>query len=378
MSDSRMDKCFLPYLRRIEQEIDVSLPRSSDGTQEAEWPQLSFGKEFPAVNASHWQPLIGPCRELVDLGGKRWRPLLLVLCAQAWQERNGDAVSADSPALDAAYHLAPLVEFIHTASLIHDDIEDSSTTRRGKDAAYITWGLDTAINAGSWLYFQAATCIDSLSFSDGQKLLLYKNYAMELRRLHLGQAMDIAWHRASGGDTDKAFFPAVDEYIAMVRNKTGTLASLAAKTGLLTAGAEGEPVRMAGETASYIGAGFQIIDDVINLTTGNPGKKRGDDIVEGKRSLPVLLFVDKYGPASRESAALSACFLRAGKEGIESPAVEEAIALLEKAGVIADARERGIAFIKDGCASFTDLFGKENHTASSICNLFYSMIPAIF
>ena len=368
-----MDKCFLPYLGRIEKEIDAALPRS----QGAAWAEASFGAEFPAVNGSHWQPLVGPCRELVDLGGKRWRALLLVLCAEAWLEGKGRSVGPDSPDLDAAYHLAPLVEFIHTASLIHDDIEDSSTTRRGKDAAYITWGLDTAINAGSWLYFEAASCIDSLTFSDAQKLLLYKNYAMELRRLHLGQAMDIAWHRASGGEGGKAFFPAVDEYIAMVRNKTGTLASLAAKTGLLTAGADGDAVRMAGETASYIGAGFQIIDDVINLTTGNPGKKRGDDIVEGKRSLPVLLFVDKFGPASGECAALSSCFVRAGKEGIESPAVEEAIALLEKAGVIEEARGRGIAFIKDGCASFMDLFGKANHAAAGICGLFNSMIPVI-
>ncbi len=368
-----MDKCFLPYLGRIEEKIAAALPRPQDDA----WAKAAFGAEFPAVNASHWQTLVEPCRDLVDLGGKRWRPLLLVLCAQAWLERGGMDVGFDSPELDAAYHLAPLVEFIHTASLIHDDIEDSSTTRRGKDAAHITWGLDTAINAGSWLYFEAATCIDSMDFPDGQKLQLYKNYAMELRRLHLGQAMDIAWHRASGGDGGKAFFPAVDEYIAMVRNKTGTLASLAAKTGLLTAGADGDAVRMAGETASYIGAGFQIIDDVINLTTGNPGKKRGDDIVEGKRSLPVLLFTGKHGPASKECAALASCFIRAGKEGIESPAVEEAIALLENAGVIAEARKQGIAFIKDGCASFTDLFGTANHAASSICGLFNSMIPAI-
>ncbi len=368
-----MDKFFLPYLGRIEKEIVSALPKP----QGPEWAEQSFGDEFPAINSSHWQNLLCPCRELVDLGGKRWRPLLLVLCAQAYLEKKGMTVDADSHELDVAYQLTPLLEFIHTASLIHDDIEDSSTTRRGKEAAYITWGLDTAINAGSWLYFEAASCIDRLPSDDGMKLLLYKGYAMELRRLHLGQAMDIAWHRAACSNSLKDSFPSGDEYIAMVRNKTGTLASLAAKIGLLTVGADGEFVKRAGETASYIGAGFQVIDDVINLTSGNPGKKRGDDIVEGKRSLPVLLYADRHPVGSKEMTALSSCFERAAKEGIESPAVEEAIALLESAGVIKLAREKGIQFINEACASFKDLFGSENKAAESICSLFYSMIPVI-
>ncbi len=368
-----MDKSFLPYLGRIEKVIEGALPRPQGDA----WAAAAFGREFPAVQATHWQPLVEPCRALVDLGGKRWRPLLLVLCAQAYLEGKGEEVPFDSPALDAAYHLVPLVEFIHTASLIHDDIEDSSTTRRGKDAAYITWGLDTAINAGSWLYFEAAACIDSLDCPDRQKLLFYENYALELRRLHLGQAMDIAWHRAATAGPAPSAFPSVDEYVAMVRNKTGTLASLSARIGVLTAGADGQLARQAGEAASCVGAGFQILDDVINLTSGNPGKKRGDDIVEGKRSLPVLLFVDRYGSASKECSELSSCFARASREGIESPAVEEAIGLLNEAGVIALARERGARFIQDGCASFTDLFGKDCAGAGRISNLFYSMIPAI-
>ncbi len=379
-----MDARFLPYLGRIEQEIAAALPHLSDRPQDAGWAERIFGREFPAVRSVHWQNLVEPCRELIDLGGKRWRPLLLVLCAQAFLESRGQKTGADSPLLDTAYQLAPLLEFIHTASLIHDDIEDSSTTRRGKDAAYITWGLDTAINAASWLYFVAAGCIDGLAADDGMKLLLYRNYAMELRRLHLGQAMDIAWHRAvgtadasSGVSPAGAAFPSGDEYIAMVRNKTGTLASLAAKIGVLSAGADEQTALRAGETASYIGAGFQVIDDVINLTSGNPGKKRGDDIVEGKRSLPVLLFADLHAPGSGERAALLDCFARAGREGIESPAVEEAIAMLDAAGVIQDAREQGIRFIQEGCAAFRELFGAGNEAAGSICNLFYSMIPAI-
>lgn len=354
-----MDSIFSPYLERIEQEIDIALPKK----QGSEWASFAFGTEFDGVTDGHWQPLVEPTRELISLGGKRWRPLFLVLCAEACA-KNGQAP-------DTAYSLTPLVEFVHTASLIHDDIEDSSDSRRGKPAAYLTYGLDTAINAGSWLYFEAASCIDRVNTSEENKLLLYRTYALELRRLHLGQAMDIAWHR------DASFCPTAAEYIAMVRNKTGTLASLAAKVGTLAAGADAETSAKAGETASLVGAGFQVIDDVINLTSGNPGKKRGDDIVEGKKSLPVLLFAEKYGVSSSEYQELENCFKLARKDGIESPAVEKAVSLLTDSECVAEARKRGIDYIDKACSSFKELFRNNSETAEKICRLFYSMIPAI-
>ena len=139
------------------------------------------------------------------------------------------------------------------------------------------------MNAASWLYFEAPVCINKLQVSDTLKLELYKTYTNELRRLHLGQAMDIFWHR------NPEVFPAENEYLAMVKCKTGTLASLAAKMGCIAGGLSKAEAERFGGIAADIGIGFQIIDDVINLTTGNPGKKRGDDIVEGKKSLPVLI-----------------------------------------------------------------------------------------
>ena len=145
---------FTQHLSHIEENIKQFLPPESN----SQWALDSFGKEDCAVVSEHIHPLLETTRSLVDLGGKRWRPLLLVLCSCAQSNNNPDN-------LQMAYSLAPLVEFVHTASLIHDDIEDHSETRRGKPAAYITYGMDTAINAGSWLYFQAATCIEKLNCS---------------------------------------------------------------------------------------------------------------------------------------------------------------------------------------------------------------------
>lgn len=357
-----MNKEFEPYLALIEDEIRSSLPQAAN----EKWQKLVFGELYPSVKAEHIQPLLTPTRSLVDLGGKRWRPLLLVLTALACSKESSE------DALKSACRLAPLVEFTHTASLIHDDIEDSSDSRRGKPAAYITYGLDTALNAASWLYFEATACIDSL-FKEGEndalKAKIYSLYNMELRRLHLGQAMDIEWHR------NKHSLPSPDEYLAMVQCKTGTLASLAAKLGCMASSGDDSLIKQAGAIAAKIGAGFQVIDDVINLTTGNPGKKRGDDIVEGKKSLPVLLFASKKGGSSKEFEELEQCFTKAAKEGIESESVEKAIALLEQSASIKEAKQTGVSLIEEGCNQYLKLFSENNHYALLIQDLFRAMVP---
>lgn len=358
-----MNDYYAELLAKIEDKIQKSLPKNSD----ASWQKNSFGALPESVKASHLTPLLEPTRSLVDLGGKRWRPLFLVLCAQA-----ASSSEKKDEATELALSLAPLVEFVHTASLIHDDIEDSSESRRGQPAAYLTYGTDVAINAGSWLYFHAGTCIKSLNCSDELKIRLYEIYLEELRRLHLGQAMDIAWHK----DNDK--FPLPEEYIAMVKNKTGTLASLAAKIGCLAANADKETVAECGEIASDIGAGFQIIDDVINLTSGNPGKKRGDDIVEGKKSLITLIFAEENKNNPQKIKQLQEYFVQASKEGIESPAVEKAISLLNENDSILKAKKEGIKYINESCEKIMKLFNSNKNESELICSLFKKMIPSDF
>jgi octaprenyl-diphosphate synthase len=102
--------------------------------------------------------------------------------------------------------------------------------------------------------------------------------------------------------------------------------------------------------AEELGVGFQILDDVKNLDTGILGKKRGDDIVEGKKSLPVLLYLHRY-PEKRDFAAR--CFASARTQGIGAPELEELIRALEVAGVLEEARERGLEYIQKSRALFS-------------------------
>jgi len=309
---------------------------------------------------------------LLLLGGKRWRPLFMLLCGelavQAGKIDESTNTSAEDTILERLYSLSPLVEFAHTASLIHDDIEDAADMRRGKPAAHITYGIDAALNAGSWLYFEASICINN-ACSDNAKDLslkasLYDALNLELRRLHLGQAMDINWH------TNNKTLPTPPQYMAMTALKTGTLASLAARIGILAGGGSTEQANYIASLAADIGVGFQILDDIKNLTTGNTGKKRGDDIVEGKKSLPILYHLEQK---PQDFDQLMDCFKQAAREGIDSRAIEKAITIITTSDAIEKARIQSSQLIQNSCSAIKSHF-PNTEAANLIEKLFISLV----
>lgn len=245
---------------------------------------------------------------------------------------------------DAALPLAPLVEFSHNATLIHDDIEDDSEERRGKPAIHKIYGVDTAINSGSFLYFLALSCIES--YNGENKALIYRLWAEYMRGLHLGQAIDISWHRKI------TFVPTIDEYYVMCGLKTGSLARLAAEAGAYSAGASSEAAVKFGNAAEKLGIAFQVLDDVKNLTTGVLGKLRGDDIVEGKKSLPVLLYLTRY-PEKREMVYY--CFHTAKINGPAVPEVEELINTFHATGVLSESEEKAHSMLSEVHETFSSL-----------------------
>lgn len=346
---------YTPKIQKIEDILDKFLPELESLTDISEWQNLTFSSLPMGVEKKHFNQLVQPCRNLIKLGGKRWRPLFMVLCSQLIQE---------SEDVELAYKLTPLVELVHTASLIHDDIEDSADERRGQPATHITWGIDTAINSGSWLYFCGFSVIDKEVKDIKLKNEFYKLLSTQLRRLHLGQAMDIFWHRNSSE------IPTKDSYSAMVRMKTGTLASLSAQAGIIAGGGTFEDAQELGNIASEIGEGFQVLDDVINITTGNKGKKRGDDIVEGKKSLPIILHLQK-NPDDKNRIINN--FTLANKNGIESPSIEDTIQMLEKSNSILEARNYASDMIENSCKKIKVLYNN-SEASLAIENLFTSML----
>ena len=330
-----MNDQYTRRLEKIEEILADWLPESPDSV----WIHRSAGPLDTGLADGTVRPLIEPGRDLMNRGGKRWRPMLALLIAELFGKG------------PTAAELAPLVEFAHTGSLIIDDIEDNADMRRGKKTAHLLYGTDTAINAGNFLYFLAPGVIDSIDAPDSLRLRLYRAYTENMRRLHFGQGMDIHWHRNSG------VFPPLPEYYQMCSFKTGSLARFAGQVGMIAAGVRGDDPAFGplARACGTLGVGFQILDDVINLSTGNPGKARGDDIVEGKKSLPVLL----HAAGNPDDTGLIIDIFRRAAEGPEEErtrAVEEGVDLLESSGSIAAARKRAKEMLEEAEAAFQTVF----------------------
>jgi octaprenyl-diphosphate synthase len=322
------------YTRRLEK-IEALLQQALPETPGPQWMSRSFLYPGGEVPPDLVRSLTAPGWDLLSRGGKRWRPLLLTLVCEAL----GGG--------DEALPLVPLVEFPHNASLIHDDIEDNSGERRGKPAIHLLYGIDGAVNGGCFLYFLALSCLASWDAPAERKNRLYARWGECMRKLHLGQAMDISWHN------NYASLPSPETYHEMCGLKTGALPRFAAALGVYAAGnrlpeprfeAEEDLAERLGQGAEKLGVGFQILDDVKNLTTGNPGKKRGDDIVEGKKSLPVILYLRRR---KDRGEFVARCFSAAKASGTGAGEVEELIAELDSSGVLQEARERGEAIIRE-------------------------------
>ncbi|MDR3343326.1 MAG: polyprenyl synthetase family protein [Treponema sp.] len=340
---------YYEYIQRIEK-IEAVLRWGLPEDPDTSWLDRTFSDLGSPLSQDLVGSLTQPGWDLINRGGKRWRPLLMTLICESLGGGDG------------ALPLTPLVEFSHNASLIHDDIEDNSDERRGQPAIHIRYGIDTAINGGSFLYFLSLACINAWDASVERKNQVFIRWGEHLRRLHLGQAMDIHWHR------DFSSLPSLEEYDGMCRLKTGCLARLAAVLGVIAALAVLETVspdkssrlskneefliKTLGRAAEKLGVGFQILDDVKNLTTGNPGKKRGDDVVEGKKSLPVLLYLHRQTDGG---ALVARCFSAARAGGTAAPEVEELIGELTAAGVLQEAENQGQALITEARDLFSGM-----------------------
>jgi geranylgeranyl pyrophosphate synthase len=231
-----------------------------------------------------------PVWEILDRGGKRWRPALFLLICEALGSNSADCLD-----------FAIIPEVVHNGTLIIDDIEDSSELRRGKPCTYRIYGVDIAVNAGNAMYYlPLLPLIEKKAELSSERLRdVYEVYVQEMINLSMGQAMDIAWHRGIAN----ADALSEEDYLQMCAYKTGTLARMAAKLAAVLAGANKELVERLGSFAESIGVAFQMQDDVLDLTGKEFAAKKGgvgQDITEGKRTLMVIHTLKKADGADRK------------------------------------------------------------------------------
>jgi geranylgeranyl diphosphate synthase type I len=272
---------------------------------------------LPVVNP---RPLYEASRHLVDAGGKRLRPSMLLLA--------GEAVGGDATALAPA---AVSIELIHNFTLIHDDIMDNADVRRGRPAVHKIWGQSGAILAGDTLYSKA---FQVLGMTEARPELILGAMNMLSRTCTAiceGQWMDMefeAKERVSEA-----------EYMEMIEKKTGVLYGASAGMGALLAGATPEVVAALDEFGRLTGMGFQLQDDIIDLITPEKvsGKRQGGDLIEAKKTLIMI-------HAFANDVAVPVF----GKKDATAEQIQDAISLLEKSGSIEYARSRAEEMVQKG------------------------------
>ena len=211
-------------------------------------------------------------------GGKRLRPSLLLLAAHALGNQG-----------PAAIRLAAVVEMLHTATLVHDDIIDGADTRRGRPSANTTWGNEKCVLAGDWLYMQA------FRIALGEKKLAVLDVLIELtQQMVEGELLQI---QKLGRAVSEA------EYYDLIFRKTACLFSTSMRLGAMLGENTEANEQLMSEYGRSIGLAFQIVDDVLDLTASEEvlGKPVASDLREGKATLPVIHAID-HGTARDRQA----------------------------------------------------------------------------
>ena len=260
---------------------------------------------------------------LQSSGGKRLRPTLLLISA-----RLADPSSKSANA--CAIQLGAVVELIHAATLVHDDVIDAAQTRRGRPSTNVKWGNHTCVLAGDWLYMQAfQIALRERSFQILDLLIGLTQMMVEGELLQLDRIGKINISEA--------------DCMELVDRKTARLFSVCARLGALASNAEPHLEERLGEYAWNLGMAFQLVDDVLDFTAREKtlGKPVGGDLREGKVTLPLVYALERATSAER---AMVETILR--QRNYDEVPFSRILSLLEK--------YRGIERVKERAQTFTD------------------------
>lgn len=248
---------------------------------------------------------------IIAAGGKRLRPMLVVLAARALGHAGPEP-----------HQLAAIIEFIHTSTLLHDDVVDESDLRRGRKTANALWGNAPSVLVGDFLYsrsFQLMVGLDSMP--------IMRVLADTTNQIAEGEVLQLL--HVHNPDTDEA------TYLRVIERKTAVLFAAATRLGALQAGADEALQQRLHDFGMNLGLAFQIADDVLDYTADAEalGKNLGDDLAEGKATLPLIHAMAHSGEKVRAR-------LRDIVEAGDASAMPEVLAAIAQTGGIAYSRQR--------------------------------------
>jgi len=235
---------------------------------------------------------------IISNGGKRLRPLLVLLAAKASEELNSEKQHQ-------AIQMATIIEFIHTSTLLHDDVVDESDMRRGKKTANEEWGNAPSVLVGDFLYSRAFQIMVDVGSMQCMKVL-----AETTNVIAEGEVQQLI----NCGDPDTT----EESYLKVIQYKTAKLFEGAALCGAIIANANNETQDALRQYGMYVGTAFQLIDDVMDYTSTaeEMGKSVGDDLAEGKPTLP-LIYTMKHG-STEAAGRVKNAILTGGLEQLDT------------------------------------------------------------
>lgn len=251
---------------------------------------------------------------IVAAGGKRLRPALLLLMCGALGYRG-----------DRRYNLAAVVEFIHTATLLHDDVVDESTLRRGRATANEAFGNPASVLVGDFLYSRAfQMMVDAGNMRVMQTLAEATNVIAEGEVLQL-----MNMHDASLSEED---------YLRVIRSKTAKLFEASARLAALLAGSSPLIEQSCADYGQSLGTAFQVIDDILDYDGDvlEMGKNLGDDLREGKATLPLIIAMQRGSQAERDT-------IRQAIESGGTGQINNIVAIVQKTGALEATRQAAAA-----------------------------------
>lgn len=255
-------------------------------------------------------PLVGSVSHyIISAGGKRLRPVLLLLCCGALGFKG-----------DQRFNMAAVVEFIHTATLLHDDVVDDSALRRGSPTANARFGNPASVLVGDFLYSRAFQMM-----VDAQSMRIMEVLSNATNIIAEGEVMQLMNMHNAGLDEAG--------YLQVIRSKTAKLFEASARVGAILSGASANMEEACAEYGQALGTAFQVIDDVLDYTgdAAIMGKNLGDDLREGKATLPLIAAMQRGTKAERET-------IQQAIETGDVTMLDTVIAIVKKTGALDVAR----------------------------------------
>jgi octaprenyl-diphosphate synthase len=263
---------------------------------------------------------------IIGAGGKRLRPMLLLLAAGALGHRGPHA-----------HQLAAVIEFIHTATLLHDDVVDESDLRRGRKTANAVWGNAASVLVGDFLYSRSFQLMVELDRMEVMRIL-----ADTTNCIAEGEVLQLLHVR--NPDTDET------AYLRVIERKTAVLFAAATRLGALLAGADAATCDALHDYGMNLGYAFQIADDVLDYASDAEtlGKNLGDDLAEGKATLPLIHAILHSDAATRER-------LRHAVEHGDTDALPDVLQAIRATGGLDYSRQRASEYAEAAERSLSGL-----------------------